>query len=144
MAGNKNKNLWSVLWKIEFAVALLPAAFFTFASGVSYFALLAVELVSKGHAMALKTFFDITVMVVGGVSGLVSIGMAFEPDRLRRNVRLRMIAVAFGCAGILAEILYLQSIGSKEASNPVMLWIFLGPVVVGGHCAYRVFSQHET
>ena len=144
MAEDKRENLWSVLWIVEVAVGLLPAGIILLTGVASYLPLLMIAsgLVGDRDPVFLKTFFHITVMVVGGMLGLLSIGMAFDPNRLRRSACLRMMAVAFGCAGILAEILFAQSGGGTP--NLFRLWVLLGPVLVGAHCAYRVFWQHET
>ena len=142
----EKKNLWSVLWVIEFAVGLAPATAFLYLGGILYAALFTTlpKLLSHPEPAALKDFFRMTVIVVGGGLGLISIVMAFQPHRLRRRAQLKIVALVFGCAGVLAEALYVQSVGFWVAWNPGMMWILLGPVVVGAHCAYRVFLQRRT
>jgi hypothetical protein len=81
-------------------------------------------------------------MVVGGMMGLAGVGLTLWPERLHRSPLLKRVAILLGCAGVLAEGLYAAKEGPVAiVTNAFSLWVVLGPLIVGIHCLYRVFSK---
>ncbi len=137
------RRLLKVLWVAEFIIGLLPAFTLVCASLVSYVFLIPVFpnlLAGPSNSAALHSFILVSGMVIGGLLGLIGIGLAFRPERLHQNRKLKSTAVFLGCAGILAEGIYVAHEGlSAVASNCFSLWVVAGPLLVGAHCVYRVF-----
>lgn len=145
LMSQKKETFWSVLWVLEIMVALFPAGLLMVTAGVSYVFLLTVvpKLVQDPNPAAVTLFLRITFMFVGGILGLASLVMAFDPDLLRSNLRLRGAAVVFAFAGICAEGVYVLSEGlPATASSLFATWAMLGPLLLGIHCAYRVFRRN--
>jgi hypothetical protein len=79
-----------------------------------------------------------------GILGIAAILMAYRPDRLRQNAKLKRRAMIFACAGIGAAALYVTSEGLTNVMSSVLKWwIVTGPSLLGGHCAYRVFMRPQ-
>jgi peptidoglycan/LPS O-acetylase OafA/YrhL len=143
---NREKAL-SVLWGLELIIGLGPAVMTLFAGFVSYFALLTrlPQLLHQANPMMLKSFFYITVMIIGGILGFISIIMAANPEQLRLRKRRRAITIAFGCAGIAASItFFLVDAQGFSSHNPLVYWVAFGPLLVGIHCAWRVFHDQSS
>jgi hypothetical protein len=136
------QRLLAVLWAIEIIVGVLPAIATLGISLVSYLVLLQVvpQLLQRGEMPALRTFLLASGTILGGILGIVAILMAYRPEKLRQSPRRKRLAIVFGCAGVCAELLYFVSGGLHDISSHLLArWVILGPLVVGVHCAYRVF-----
>jgi len=136
------QRLFSVLWIIELIVGLFPIAMVLLASIPSYILLLTIlpKLLLNWDAAALRSFLTIIAMILCGTLGLTGITIA-SAERLRRDPRLKRLAVLFGCAGVAAETIYVLNEGFRAtASNPFTLWALLGPLIIGLHCLYRSFQ----
>jgi hypothetical protein len=138
------QRVLSVLWAVEFIVGLVPAVVMLGMGLVSYVILLQVvpRLLHSGESAALRTFLLATGTAVGGILGIVAILMAYRPERLRQNAGRKRIAIIFACAGLMAELLYFTNGGLGDVSSHLLAgWVMLGPLIVGAHCAYRVFGH---
>ena len=138
------QRLLSILWGIEIIVGVLPAIIMLGMGLISYLVLLQVvpQLLPNGETAALRTVFLATGTTVGGILGVASILMAYRPETLRQRPKRKRLAVVFACAGICAETLYLMSGGMHDVSSHLLAcWVTLGPLIVGAHCAYRVFGH---
>jgi hypothetical protein len=138
------QRILSVLWALEFIVGLIPAVVMLGMGFVSYAVVLQVvpRLLHSGESAALRTFLLATGTIVGGILGIIGILMAYRPERLRQNAGRKRIAIMFACAGLGAELLYLSNGGLGDVSSHFLAgWVMLGPMIVGGHCAYRVFGR---
>jgi hypothetical protein len=140
------RRLFEALWVMELIIGLLPAFAVLSASLLSYAFLVPIllpHLLTKSpSSTALRTILLLSGMVLGGIMGLTGIGLSLWPERLHRSPRLKRTAILLGCAGILAEALYTATDGPRAiASNAFSLWVVVGPLIVGGHCLYRVFSK---
>jgi hypothetical protein len=133
------ERLYSLLWTAEIVAGVLPAAGVLVVSLVPY-----VITLPAMPSMILNGFWRSAVVLngtmLGGISGIIAILMASRPDRLHDRPKLKRVAIVLGCAGICAEILYLIDGGLRDvASHFWAAWVALGPIVVGIHCAVRVF-----
>jgi hypothetical protein len=142
-----HQRLFGALWVTELIVGLLPA-FVTLCAGFFSYALVVPVLLphlltsSPDGFVALRTFLLLSGVVIGGILGLTGIWLALRPERLHRSPLLKYAAILFSCAGLLAEGLYAATEGTREiTSNVFPLWVVLGPLIVGIHCFYRVFSK---
>lgn len=136
------ERVLSILWGIEIIVGVLPAIIVLGMGLISYLVLLQVvpQLLRSGETAAMGTVFLTTGTMVGGLLGVVSILMAYRPATLRQRPKRKRLAVVFACAGVCAEVLYFVSGGLHDVSSHLLArWVMLGPLVVGVHCAYRVF-----
>jgi hypothetical protein len=97
------------------------------------------------NAAVLTTAIVLNGTMIGGILGIAAILMAYRPPRLRENAKLKRRAIIFSCAGLGAAALYVTSEGlTNVMSNVFKSWIIVGPLLVGVHCAYRVFlSSHN-
>jgi hypothetical protein len=94
----------------------------------------------SGDAAVVGSAIVLNGTMIGGILGMLAILMAYRPEKLRQSPRRKRLAIVFGCAGICAEVLYFVSGGSRDVSSHFLArWVMLGPVVVGIHCAYRVY-----
>lgn len=138
------QRLLSILWAIEMIVGVLPAIVVLGMGMISYLVLLQVvpQLLHSGETAALRTFLLATGTMVGGILGIVAILMAYRPDKLRQRPQRKRLAIVFAGAGLCAEVLYFTSGGLGDVSSHWLArWVMLGPLVVGAHCAYRVFGR---
>ena len=137
----QRQRLSSLLWTIEVVLGLLPSAVLLLISMPSYLLLLTVlPRIVQDHGAALRSFLSITAMFLGGILGLTAIAMACSPNRLRRSPRLRLLALLFACAGVAAETVCIAEEGFRvTGSNLFMVWVLLGPLIIGLHCLYRIF-----
>jgi peptidoglycan/LPS O-acetylase OafA/YrhL len=138
------QRVLSILWAIEILAGVLPAIVVLGMAMISYVVLLEVvpQLLHRGETAALRTYVLATGTIVGGVLGIAAILIAYRPEKLRRRPRRKRLAIAFGCAGLCAEVLYFTNGGLGDVSSHWLArWVMLGPLVVGVHCAYRVFGR---
>jgi len=113
------------------------------ASSMSYFFLLWTlpDLLMHPQAAALQTFALITAMLGGGSLGLLAIGMALCPEVLQQNRTRKKLALVFACAGLAAELLYVHFAGLRHVlTNAFSIWMLTGPMVLGIHLLYRIYS----
>lgn len=141
------QRLLSILWATEFIAGLLPAAILIIVGLIPYLVAIPAVLsaLQEGDAAILRTAFLLNGTMIGGILGIAGILMAYRPDRLRENAKLRRRAMIFSCAGLGAAALYITSEGlTNVMSNVFKSWIIAGPLLLGAHCAYRVFiSPHN-
>jgi hypothetical protein len=140
------QRLFSILWTIEFIAGLLPAVVLIIVGFIPYLvATLAIlSALEKADAAVLRTAIVLNGTMIGGILGIVAILMAYRPEKLRENPKLKRRAMIFSCAGLGAASLYVMSEGlSNVTSNGFQSWIIAGPVLLGAHCAYRVFMRHH-
>ncbi|MFZ0817296.1 MAG: hypothetical protein WAM78_17370 [Candidatus Sulfotelmatobacter sp.] len=140
------QRLLAVLWASELAAGVLPAAIMVIVGLVPYLVTLPAmpSMLLSGDVRVMWSAIVLNGTMVGGILGIVAILMAYRPEKLRANSKLKRRAIVFGCAGVCAEVLYLTSGGlANVRSNMFARWIMLGPAVVGAHCAYRVFMQTQ-
>jgi hypothetical protein len=133
------ERLYSLLWTAEIVAGVLPATGVLVVSLVPY-----VITLPAMPSMILNGSWRSAVVLngtmLGGISGIIAILMASRPHKLHDRPKLKRIAIVLGCAGICAEILYLIDGGLRDvASHFWAAWVALGPIVVGIHCAARVF-----
>jgi hypothetical protein len=138
------QRLLSILWAIEFIVGLLPAAILIVVGLIPYLVSTpaVLSLLLKGDGTIVRTAIVLNGTMIGGILGMAAILMAYRPGRLRQSAKLRRRAIIFACAGVCAAALYLTSEGlTNVMSNVFACWIIAGPLLVGFHCAYRVFTR---
>ena len=93
-----------------------------------------------GLSAGIGGVLKISVMVVGGILGLLSIALAADADRIRNGRALRMVATGFACMGLCAEVVYIRGEGIHSVlSNLFIGWALVGPLIVGAHFAYAAF-----
>jgi hypothetical protein len=96
------------------------------------------------NTAVLTTVIVLNGTMIGGILGIAAILMAYRPHRLRENAKLKRRAMMFSCAGLGAAALYIASEGlTNVMSNLLKSWIIAGPLLLGVHCAYRVFLSHH-
>jgi hypothetical protein len=138
------ERVMSILWPIEFIAGLLPAAILIAVGLVPYVVATpaVISLLLKGDTAILKTAIVLNGTMIGGILGMAAILMAYRPERLRQNAKLKRRAIIFSFVGLCAATLYLISEGlTNVMSNVFRCWIVLGPLLLGAHCAYRVFLK---
>lgn len=125
-------------------MGVLPAIVVLAMGMISYLVLLQVvpQLLHSGETAALRTFLLATGTMVGGILGIAAILMAYRPEKLRQRPQQKRLTIVFACAGLCAEVLYFTSGGLGDVSSHWLArWVMLGPLVVGAHCAYRLFGR---
>lgn len=96
----------------------------------------------SGDRAVVRSAIVLNGTMIGGVLGIIAILMAYGPEKLRGNPKRKRIAIIFGCAGLCAEVLYFASGGVGDVSSHLLArCVMLGPLIVGAHCAYRVFGH---
>jgi hypothetical protein len=141
------QRLLSILWATELIVGLSPAAFLIVIGLVPYLvATPAVfPLLLKGDASIVKTAIVLNGTMIGGILGIAAVLMAYRPERLRQSAKLRHRAMIFSCTGVCAAALYVTSEGLTNVLSSVLkCWIIAGPLLVGTHCACRVFVKPDS
>lgn len=135
-------RLLSILWAIEFIVGLFPAAILICVGLVPYLIAspVVLSLLLKGDRTIVRTAIELNGMMIGGILGVAALLMAYRPERLRQNAKLKRRAIIFACGGVCAAALYLASEGLTNVISHIFnCWVIAGPLVVGAHCSYRVF-----
>jgi hypothetical protein len=138
------QRVMSILWPIEFIAGLLPAAILIVVGLVPYLVATpaVLFLLLKGDTAILRTAIVLNGTMIGGILGMAAILMAYRPERLRENAKLKRRAIIFSFVGLCAATLYLMSEGlANVVSNVFKCWIIAGPLLLGAHCAYRVFVR---
>jgi|SRR5580700_11547878 hypothetical protein len=138
------QRLLSILWAIEFIAGLLPAVILIVVGFFPYLVAAPAVLsgLLKGDAMIWRTAIVLNGTMIGGILGIAATLMAYRPERLRQNAKLKRRAVFFSFLGLCAAALYLTSEGlTSVMSNVLKCWIIAGPLLLGSHCAYRVFVR---
>ena len=137
-------RLLSVLWGIEIAAGVIPAVVLLTMSLVPYLVTLPAmpSMLVSGNWAIVRSAIVLNGTMVGGILGITAILMAYRPDKLRQRPQRKRLAIVFACAGLCAEMLYFTSGGLGDVSSHWLArWVMLGPLVVGAHCAYRVFGR---
>jgi len=99
----------------------------------------------SGNLAEVRSALVINGTMVGGALGIVSILMAYDPERLRQNQRRKRLAMIFAGSGVCALLLYFANGGANDSSSHLLArWVVLAPLAVGIHCLYRVFSPRNT
>jgi len=102
-------------------------------------------LASQGEASIVQTAIVLNGTMIGGILGIAAVLMAYRPERLRQSAKLRHRAMIFSSAGVCAAALYLTSEGLTNVLSSVLkCWIIAGPLLVGTHCACRVFVRPDS
>ena len=137
-------RLLSILWAIEFIVGLLPAAILIIVGIVPYLVSTpaVLSLLLKADPAIVRTAIVLNGTTIGGILGIAALLLSYRPDRLRRSAKLKRRAIIFASGGFCAAALYITSEGlTNVMSNAFKCWIIAGPLLVGAHCAYRVFVR---
>ena len=147
----RRERIFQVLWTIEIAVGILPALL---ALGYIFmFILLAIWASlagASGEGLLGNLLFlaCATGIVVAGGAGLFAIVMAYRSEGLQDNLEQRRRACWFAVAGIIVDILMILLVITGAHDQPwkwnsftiFAIWAIAGPLIAGGHAAYRVFA----
>jgi len=137
------QRLLTIFWALEFFVGLLPAVVLLLVSLLPYLVSLpaVLSLLLDGNPAVVWSAIVLNGTMIGGIFGIAALLMAYRPETLRHSRKLKRRAIVFACAGICSEVLYLTSGGlTNVTTNVFALWIVAGPLLLGTHCAYRVFA----
>jgi hypothetical protein len=143
----RRQRLLSILWATELIVGLSPAALLIVIGLVPYLVAIPVvfSMLLKGDASIVQTAIVLNGTMIGGILGIAAVLMAYRPERLRQSAKLRHRAIIFSCTGVCAAALYVTSEGLTNVLSSVLkCWIIAGPLLVGTHCACRVFAKPDS
>jgi hypothetical protein len=135
------------LWVIEAVLGALPATIYAlFWLGWSvWITVVRRSDVLRDPRLLLDLFFPYIAVAIATILGLLSLwtGVLLAPSELGQRPRLRLILILLFCAGMLVDVPFLVLFGVSTLRNfaveqTLMIWVLLGPLVVGIHCFYRV------